>query len=95
MNKIPLASKLVDDVSIEFYTSSLSMSMTMFVKRDKNTTLEATLKETIEIEKEVISLEGNFRAESSKDKVNTKMKTSMTKHFEDNKEFDSTYMESL
>jgi hypothetical protein len=39
INKIPLASKPADDVSIEFYTSSLLVSMTMFVKRDKKGTL--------------------------------------------------------
>jgi hypothetical protein len=40
INKIPLASNLVDDVSIELYTSSLPISMEMFVKKEKKDTME-------------------------------------------------------
>jgi hypothetical protein len=42
MNKIPQDSKVVEDFSIEFYNSSLLVSMTIFVKRDEKNTLEAT-----------------------------------------------------
>jgi hypothetical protein len=56
MNKIPQASKPVEDVSIEFYTSSLPFSMEMFVKRDEKNTLEATFKEAIKVEKDMLSL---------------------------------------
>jgi hypothetical protein len=38
-------------VSIEFYTSSLPVSMAMFVKRDEKGTLEDTFKEAIKVEK--------------------------------------------
>jgi len=40
MNKIPQDSKAIED-SIEFYNSSLLVSMTIFVKRDEKSTLEA------------------------------------------------------
>jgi hypothetical protein len=51
MKRIPQASKPAEDVSIEFYTSSLPISMEMFVKNVEKTTLEATFKEAIKVEK--------------------------------------------
>jgi len=44
MNKIHSTSNPVDDVSIEFYTSALSVSMAMFVKRFEKSTLDDTFK---------------------------------------------------
>jgi hypothetical protein len=72
MNKIPQASKPTEDVSIEFYTSTLPISMEMFVKRDEKNNLEATFKESIKFEKYMLSLKGNPRIESSKDKTGQK-----------------------
>jgi hypothetical protein len=79
MKRIPQASKPVEDVTIEFYTSSLPMSMVMFVKNVEKTTLEATFKEALKIEKNMLSLKGNPGVESSKDKTNPKTKSTATK----------------
>jgi hypothetical protein len=60
INKIPTTSKPANDVSIEFYTSTLSVSMAMFVKRDKKATLEEIFKEAIQVEKDMLILKGNL-----------------------------------
>jgi hypothetical protein len=64
---ISRASKHVEDVTIEFYTSSLPMSMAMFVKNIEKATLEANFQEALKIENNMLSLKGNPGVESSKD----------------------------
>jgi hypothetical protein len=59
--------------------------MEMFVKRDENNTLEATFKEAIKVEKDMLSLKGNPGVETSKDKTGIKTKTTMTKPPDDKK----------
>jgi hypothetical protein len=49
--------------------------MAMFVKRDEKNTLEATFKESIKVEKDMLSLKGNLGVESSKYKIGTKTKS--------------------
>jgi hypothetical protein len=95
LKQIPRASKPAEDVTIEFYTSSLPMSMEMFVKNTEKATLEATFQEALKIEKNMLSLKGNPRAESSKDKTKTKTKATVTKSSEEKKDIDSMDMESL
>jgi len=60
INKILATSKPTNDVSIEFYTSTLPVSMAMFVKRDEKATLEEIFKEAIKVEKDMLSLKGNL-----------------------------------
>jgi hypothetical protein len=67
INKIPSTSKHANDVSIEFYDSSLLVSMAMFVMRDEKATLEDTFKESIKVEKDTLSLKGNHGSEHEKD----------------------------
>jgi hypothetical protein len=68
----------------------------MFVKRTKKGTLENTFKEAIKVEKYMLNLKGNPRAEVSKDKSNTKKsKVTVTKPPKDKKDQDSMDMESL
>jgi hypothetical protein len=52
-------------------------------------------KEAIKVEKDMLSLKGNLGVESSKEKGNTKTKTTTNKPFEDKKDHDSTDMEAL
>jgi hypothetical protein len=79
INNIPHASNPVEDVSIEIYTSSLPISMETFVKRDENNSLEATFKEAIKVEKDMLGLKFNLGFEASKDKIGTKNKVFITK----------------
>jgi hypothetical protein len=55
VNKIPTTSKPANNVSVEFYTSILPVSMAMFVKIAKKGTLEDTFKEVIKVEKDMLS----------------------------------------
>jgi hypothetical protein len=71
------------------------MSMVMFVKNAEKTTLEETFKEALKIEKNMLSLKGNPRAESSKDKTNPKTKSIATKTSKEKKDTDSMDMEAL
>jgi hypothetical protein len=79
MKRIPQASKPVEDVCIEFYSSTLSMSMEMFVKNAEKTTLEATFKEALKVERNMLGLKGNPGVEYFKDKINPKTKSDVTK----------------
>jgi len=49
MKKIPQASNPAEDLSIEFYTSTLHVSMEMVVNGAEKNTLEATFKESIKV----------------------------------------------
>jgi hypothetical protein len=49
LKQIPRASKPVEDVTIEFYTSSLPMSMAMFVKNAEKIPLRQTFQEALKI----------------------------------------------
>jgi hypothetical protein len=69
--------------------------MEMFVKRDEKNTLEATFKESIKVEKDMLSLKGNLGVEASKEKTGTKTKTTVTKPLEDKKDQESIDMEAL
>jgi hypothetical protein len=61
------------------------MSMAMFVKNAKKTTLEEKFKEALKIEKNILSLKGNLGVESYKYKTNPKTKSATTKALEENK----------
>jgi hypothetical protein len=71
------------------------MSMAMFVKNVEKTTLEENFKESIKVEKNMLSLKGNPRVEPSKDKTNSKNKPPTSKPSKNKKDVDSTYMEML
>jgi hypothetical protein len=90
---IPRASKPIEDVDIELYTSFLPISMEMFVKNVDKATLEGAFQEALKVEKNMMSLEGNPRAESSKDKG--KVKSIVSKPTEENNNSNSMDMEAL
>jgi hypothetical protein len=92
MKRIPQSSKPAEDVSIEFYTSYLIISMVMFIKNSEKSTLSITFKEAFKVEKVGLSLQGNLGAESSKSKANIKNKMIVMNPSEYKKDFDSTYM---
>ena len=56
------ASKLVEDVTIEFYTSILSMSMAMYIKNSEKGTLEEAFQEPLKFEKNMMSLKGSSKS---------------------------------
>jgi hypothetical protein len=95
MKQIPQASKPTEDVTIEFYTSSLPMSLVMFFKNTEKTTLKSTFKEALKIQKNMLSLKGNFGVEFSKDKTNPKTKSTTTKISKEKKDIDFMDMETL
>jgi hypothetical protein len=66
MKIIPQASNPGEDVSIEFYTSALPVSITMFVNYAEKISLEEFFKESIKVEKAMLILKGNPGDESSK-----------------------------
>jgi hypothetical protein len=63
---VPL--KPIEDVTIEFYTSGLPMSMAMYVKNSEKGTLEEAFQEALKFEKNMMSLKGSSNSEPSKDK---------------------------
>jgi hypothetical protein len=62
MRRIPRASKPAEDVSIEFHTSGIPMSIAMFVKNVEKSTLEEDFREALKFEKNMMSLKGNLGA---------------------------------
>ena len=57
LNKIPVASKPVVDVQIEWYISSLPSNIAIFVDRANKATLVENMKEALSIEIRIIALE--------------------------------------
>jgi predicted Mrr-cat superfamily restriction endonuclease len=93
LKQIQRAYKIVEYVSIEFYTSSFPMSIAMFIKNVEKSTLEESFQESLKVEKNMLSLKGNPGVESSKD--NVKSKEAMYKPSKDKKNYDSMDMETL
>lgn len=58
MNKIPNDSRPIDSSLIEFYTNSLPPSIVTFVNKDGKTTINQTFDVTLDIDKEIMSIEG-------------------------------------
>lgn len=71
LNKIPTTSWSTNEVLIEFYTSTIPITITMFVKRMGNPTLKETLDESIQVEIEMLILNGN----QSSNKMETQFPT--------------------
>jgi hypothetical protein len=95
LEQIPQDSKPTEDITIEFYTSVLPISMEMFVKTENKYTLEATFQEALKIKKNMLSLKGNPGVESSKNKNKNNTKAIVTKYLEETKDIDSMDMKSL
>ena len=55
-NRIPATSRPAEDVTVEFYTSSLPVSMAMFVRRAAKLTLAENFEEAIKFEKTCLLL---------------------------------------
>jgi hypothetical protein len=72
LRQILRASNPTEDVSIEFYTSSLHISMAIFVNNVEKSTLEEAFQEALKVEKNMMSLKGNPGEESSKYKGKSK-----------------------
>jgi hypothetical protein len=58
MNKILEDSRPANNVIIEFYTATLPSSIAIFFKRDGKNTLAKNFKETLNVEKEMMSIAG-------------------------------------
>ena len=59
----------IQDVQVEFYSTTLPVTMSMFVKRDGRKKLIETMDEAIKMEKDMISLKENWRADEKKTTV--------------------------
>jgi len=68
LNKIAAASKLVVDVQIEWYISSLPSNITIFVDRSNKVTLVENIKEDLSLERRIIALEKRSQIEERKSK---------------------------
>ena len=80
-NRIPATSRPAEDVTIEFYTSALPVSMAMFVRRAAKPTLTETFDEAIKVEKYMFAIKTNpgvdtDSASSSRKKTESPSKTS-------------------
>jgi hypothetical protein len=72
INKIPETSKPNLDIQIDFYSSTLPVSIAMFIKRaNKNTLIEA-MHEALEVEKEISSIASKSSSEDSISSQTTK-----------------------
>ena len=63
-NKIPATSRPAEDVTIEFYTSALPVSMAMFVRQKAKLTLVENFEEAIKVEKDMTSTKANPRVDT-------------------------------
>ena len=59
LNKIPTAACLIDEVVIGLYIVALTVTIVMLVKRMRKHTLRETFGESLKVEKEILSLNGN------------------------------------
>lgn len=91
LNKIPDASKPRVDVQIEFYIVVFPTFTTMFVKHTTKVTLEETMLEAINIDKEIIYIANGSPTEENKNPQPTKKVTFK----EEKKDKGVFYMESL
>jgi len=94
-NKIPTTARPTEEVTLEFYTLALPLSVAMFVKREKLTTLEETFEEAILVEKEMTSLKTNPTNESNIASSSKKKNENPNKNSNDKKEQDNFDMENL
>jgi len=94
-NKIPTAARPAEEVTLEFYTSALPLSVAMFVKRDKLATLEETFEKAILVEKEMTNLKSHPTNESDTASSSRKKNENPNKNVNDKKEQDNFDMENL
>ena len=81
-NRIPTISRPAEDVTIEFYTSALPVSMAMFVRQKSKLTLAENFEEAIKVEKDMSAIKANpgvdtDSASSSCKKTDSPAKTAM------------------
>ena len=63
-NRIPATSRPAEDVTIEFYTLALLVSMAMFVRRAAKPTLTETFDEAIKVGKDMPAIKTNPRVDT-------------------------------
>jgi hypothetical protein len=66
LNKMPETSKPSLDIQIDFYSSTLPVSISMFVKRENKNTLTEAMQEALEVEKEISSIASKYPIEDSR-----------------------------
>lgn len=95
LNNIPTTTRPVEEVTLELYTSALPLSIAMFFKRAKLTTLEETFDEAILVEKEISSLKANPMNETNSASTSKKNNENPNKNENEKKDQDNLDMESL
>jgi hypothetical protein len=91
LNKMPETSKPGLDIQVEFYSSTLPVSIAMFVKRESKNTLTEEMQEDLYVEKEISSIASKSPSEDSRSSITTK-KTIVKDEMKDKDVFD---MENL
>ena len=94
-NRIPAASRPAEDVTIEFYTSALPVSMAMFFRQKSKLTLVENFEEAIKVENDMSAIKENpgvdtDSASSSRKKTDSPtIKTNSEKKGQDALDLDS------
>ena len=94
-NKILTDMRLVEEVTIEFYTKGLPVTIAMFLKRVKLTTLAVVFDETVLIEKKRNNLVANMENECDNPSTSKKCTEQSDKNIPENKEASSFDLDSL
>ena len=79
-NRISTTSRPAEDVTVEFYTSALPVSMAMFVRQKAKLTLAEKFEEAIEVEKDMSAIKTNPRVDTDAASSSRKKTDSPTKN---------------
>jgi hypothetical protein len=94
-NKIPIISRPNNDIIVELYTPIVPPFMVMFVKRVKKEALNENFKESIKVEKYLLSVEGKNNIDDEKRTSLGKNLGTQTKKLSNKKDQDFPYTESM
>lgn len=94
INRIPKTSRPTNDVTIEFYMSTLPPNMAMFVKRMEKTTLYENFQARVKVEKDLLSVHGKSKMDEDKSGT-SKKKKKHGKSTSDKKEYDYFNLQSM
>ena len=85
INKVPLTSKPTNDVTAEFYTTTISPSTTMFIKRAEKEILNENFEKVIKVEKDLLSMHGKTKIDDEKPSASSNKTANQTKTSSDKK----------
>ena len=94
-NKIPKTSRPTNDITVEFYTTTLPSFVAMFVKREEKIPFSENFEEAIKVEKDLLSVHGKTKINEEKLSNPTKKSSTHDKNHSEKKEQDFMNMESM